>query len=217
VLSDWHIEHGRRETRLGVVLWWISDDATASAAAADASASDAARAADAADDATASDAADATRASDAADDATADDASASDAADATRAASDASDAADDDAANQNLFKLLTKEPDMREGLKVIQTTGAYYGYAVTRVGWLRRVDGDEYELLPGAVTIQRTGERNLAGLDLLASGGLGNRYAASEPAESSEEIHRLLVRRSLPANEAAWASVCPKPKGWVEP
>lgn len=105
---------------------------------------------------------------------------------------------------------------MREGLKVIQVTGAYYGYAVTRVGWLRRVDGDEYELLPGAVTVMRTGQRNLAGIDSLASEGPGKRYQCSEPAKAPEEIHRLLVRRSVPANEKAWAAVCPKPKDWVE-
>ena len=188
VLADWHEEHGKRQpARLGVALWLIAiADAGAAAAA---------------------------------DDAAADDAAAAIAAIAAAAIADAADADADagvDARIKTLNSLLKKEPDMREGLKVVQVTGAYYGYAVTRVGWLRRVDGDEYELLPGAVTVMRTGEHNLAGIDLLASEGPGQRYQCSEPAKASEEIHRLLVRRSVPANEKAWAKVVPRPKDWAE-
>lgn len=105
---------------------------------------------------------------------------------------------------------------MREGLNVVQVTGAYYGYAVTLVGWLRRVSGDEWEMLPGHVTVMRTGKRDLSGLDKLASGGLANRYRASEPAKQPESIHRLLVRRVKPANEEAWRSVVPRPTDWAE-
>ena len=112
--------------------------------------------------------------------------------------------------------MLTEEPDVRDGLKVIQITGAYYGYAVTRVGWLRRVRGDEYELLPGAVTVTRTGNVDQNGLDKLAAKGLGERYSASDASEQPEEIHRLLIRRCIPANEKAWAEALPRPKDWQE-
>ena len=100
---------------------------------------------------------------------------------------------------------------MREGLAVVQVTGAYYGYAVTRVGWLRRVAGDEYEL-HGAVTATRTG-RAPEGLDDLAAGKM-ERYELSQRATQPEMIHRLLMRRALAADERAWAKVCPKPEGW---
>ncbi len=103
---------------------------------------------------------------------------------------------------------------MREGLTVLQVTGAYYGYAVTLVGWLRRVSGDEYEMLPGHVTVLRTGDRDPNGLDKLASEGPGKSYRCSEPSRGPELLHRLLVRRPKPANEKSWAKVVPRPAGW---
>lgn len=104
---------------------------------------------------------------------------------------------------------------MRPGLKIITLPGAYYGYAVTRVGWLRRVSGDEFELV-GACTIARTGQQRLEGINKLASDGPGKGYQVSAADEGPEEVHRLLVRRCVPANEKAWREHCPKPKGWVE-
>lgn len=105
---------------------------------------------------------------------------------------------------------------MRDGLRLIQVPGAYYGFSVTRVGWLRRVDGDEFELL-NAVTVWRSnGQRNPAGVDLLAAKGLGKDYSATEPATQPEELHRLTIRRSIRADEKAWARTCPRPKGWEE-
>lgn len=103
---------------------------------------------------------------------------------------------------------------MREGLNLVQVTGAYYGYAVTLVGWLRRVSGDEWELSPGYVTVMRTGERDLGGLDKLASTGPAKRYTTSEPATLPESIHRLLVRRCKPCDEKAWAKLVPRPSNW---
>lgn len=104
---------------------------------------------------------------------------------------------------------------MRDGLVLVQFPGGYYRN-VTRVGWLRRVEGDEFELL-GAVTVWRqSGSFDPAGLEKLAAKGLGKEYAASEPSASVELAHRLTVRRVLRADERTWAKVCPKPKGWVE-
>ncbi len=150
-------------------------------------------------------------------DAAADDADAV-AADAAAAAADAAaadDAAADDAAGaflqlQNLF---SKDPNMKDGLKIVQVAGAYYGYSVTRVGWLRRVSGDEYELL-NARTIARTGSYSLDGINKLASDGPRDKYRLSEGDKGPEEVHRLLIRRSVPASVDAWAKDCPRPKGW---
>ncbi len=106
---------------------------------------------------------------------------------------------------------------MRTGLTILQVTGGYYGRAVTLVGWVRRVGGDEFEMLPGHITVWReSGAYNQNGLDVLAAKGPVSGYKVSEPAETPEQLHRLLVRRPKPANEKAWAKILPKPKGWQE-
>ena len=105
---------------------------------------------------------------------------------------------------------------MRNGLKIIAYLPGRYGYGLTRVGWLRRVNGDEYELL-GARTIWRAkGNFQMGGLNKLAAEGLGKDYEASDADTMPEELHRLLIRRSLSANEEAWAEHCPRPKDWTE-
>ncbi len=106
---------------------------------------------------------------------------------------------------------------MKTGLTILQVTGGYYGRAVTLVGWLRRVGGDEYEMLPGHVTVWReSGSFQMNGLDTLAAEGLVKGYKASEPAKTVEQIHRLLVRRPKPCTEKSWSTVCPRPKDWQE-
>jgi hypothetical protein len=100
---------------------------------------------------------------------------------------------------------------MREGLKVIQITGRYV-YAVTFVGWLRRIAGDEYILFPGARIVWIKGEAR--GLAHLAANGPGRDYGLLDPTDATEEIHRLLVRRSVLANEQVWKRLCPKPDGF---
>ena len=140
-------------------------------------------------------------------------------ADAAEADADADAAAEADADAAQLQKrflnLLLGEIDMRDGLVLVQFPGGYYRN-VTRVGWLRRVEGDEFELL-GAVTVWReSGSFDPAGLEKLAAGGLGRDYRASEPSPVAELAHRLTVRRVLRADEKAWARTCPKPKGWEE-
>lgn len=103
---------------------------------------------------------------------------------------------------------------MRNGLKVIQVPGRY-GYSVTLAGWLKRVSGDEYEL-HNAVTVARTGNYRLDGLHRLATEGPKKGYHVTEPTKAVEEIHRLLLRRCLLANEKAWAEKCPRPAGWED-
>jgi len=193
---------GRPPTRLGLALWIAADagaDADADDAAAGAAAADAADAD--ADDADAADAAAGAAAADAAD------------ADADDADADDADDADADAADARLTKYLTKEPDMRNGLKIIQVPGRYAGWAVTRVGWLRRISGDEWEMI-GARTIIRTGSPRP--LDSLAADGPRKDHRLTDPAVAPEEIHRLVIRRSLPASVEAWAKHCPRPQNWID-
>jgi hypothetical protein len=100
---------------------------------------------------------------------------------------------------------------MREGLVLVQLPGRYW--SVTRVGWAKRVSGDEWEL-QGAVTVVRTGSPLT--LDMLASKGPDQNHRTTEPAASPELLHRLTVRRVFVANIEAWKKVCPRPKGWTE-
>jgi hypothetical protein len=101
---------------------------------------------------------------------------------------------------------------MRSGLKVIVTPGNYW--ALTQIGWLRRVDGDEYELV-GARSLRRIGEQ--VPLATLAAKGPGKTIQVQPASEQPEELHRLTIRRCIPANEAAWAKECPRPKDWEKP
>lgn len=193
ILGDFEMSHGHRPYRTGIALWIM--DAKEDVDAADAEAVDTADATDTDDTDDAADAA-----SDATDDSEAAGAEAPEAV-----------AAEDAATNRGLTNLLIGDIDVTNGLKVIQVPGRW-GYSVTRVGWLRRVSGDEWELLPGSRTIVRTGQ--LRTLDSLASQGPGEDHRLSDPSGGTEEIHRLIIRRSLPADEAAWMAHCPRPASW---
>jgi len=104
---------------------------------------------------------------------------------------------------------------MRDGLKIIQLTGNYYGRAVTKIAYVRRRGGDEYDILPGArVVVVKNGKKG-RGLESLATKGLGKEYEFMfEASEGVEEISRILVRRALVADEAAWREYIKRPDGW---
>jgi len=188
VLADWYLERGIAEPRLGSALVVVDVDDFASDSAADFFA-------DSADD---DDAVSTSAASSVADD---------------DAADNLADLAHDDGRTvvvEEQTRWIAGEIDMREGLKIVKLPGGYYGRSVTRVGWLRRVSGDEWELLPGARSVWRTGGA-MTPLDQLAAHGPGDNHQVSDPQAGIEEIHRLLLRRCLPADESAWAAHCPRP------
>lgn len=126
------------------------------------------------------------------------------------AAADAADAAIQ--LTRRLTKLLREEPDMKEGLKVVTIPGSY-GYNLARVGWLKRITADEYEL-HGARTIIREGAWSPEGLNQLAAEGPTKKYRLGKPDKLPEEVHRLTMRRCLPCDETAWEKECPRPKDW---
>lgn len=107
---------------------------------------------------------------------------------------------------------------MEDGIKILQLVGRYNNWAITFVGWMRRVgSGDEWHLLPGArVILKRNGHTGI-GLTGLAGQGLTSSYWIKEPSATHEHVHRLLVRRCIAADEKAWAKDCPRPKGWYTP
>jgi hypothetical protein len=110
--------------------------------------------------------------------------------------------------------VLTSEEDMREGLTIVQTF-TRYGYAITRVGWLRRDRGDEWSLHQARTMLRTDGMRWEAnGLDAAASAGPGKRYTLTEPAKLPIEFHRLTLPPTRPCDEKAWAKHCPRPEDW---
>ena len=99
---------------------------------------------------------------------------------------------------------------MNEGLKILTyPSGGYYPYVF--VGWLRRVGGDDYELV-GARIIRRFGRDGA--LVNLAEKGPQSDTQLLDAAKHPEPVHRLLMGRVIQANAGAWKKECPKPKDW---
>jgi len=100
--------------------------------------------------------------------------------------------------------------DMKNGLKIFSVPGGYYPFVL--VGWLRRVEGDEYEVLGGRV-VRRFGQSQA--LSSLAQKGPAKdtELLAASPTET---VHRLLIGRCIPCEPSEWVKECPKPKGWLD-
>lgn len=134
-----------------------------------------------------------------------------DAADAATTAATAAttDAAATTAATAAFSKQLKECDQMREGLMLLKLPG-YYG--PVRVGWLKRISGDNYELLPGSVLLVRTkGTRKLA--ELAAKGPLDD-HKCEDRAETSLDVNEFRVWQPWQCNEEAWKEHCPRPKDW---
>ena len=188
VLSDHELLSRGRKSRALMGMSLVDATAAAADAAADAAAAATADAAAAATAATADATATATAATAAADAA------------ATTAAADA--------AATTFSRMLAKEIDMREGLKLIKLPG-YYG--PVRVGWLRRIDGDNYELLAGSVLVIRTsGSRALA--ELAADGPLKD-HKLTDKAGTAHDINEFRVWQAIDCGDA-WREFVPQPKEW---
>jgi hypothetical protein len=133
-------------------------------------------------------------------------------ADDTTATADDDDATDDssndnDATDNNNNHHHWRTHEMREGLLLIQVPGRYWG--VTRVGWARHVEGDEWELCGAVTLVRKSGSRRLS---QLAEDGPQQDHSVSEPARLPELLHRWSARRVLVADVKAWAEHCPKPE-----
>jgi hypothetical protein len=115
-------------------------------------------------------------------DATADtDDAAADADDADDATTDADDADDSDSSNDNNNSHYWRTHEMRAGLLLIQVPGRYWG--VTRVGWARHVEGDEWELHGAVTLVRKSGSRKLS---QLAEDGPQQDHSVSTPARLPE-------------------------------
>jgi hypothetical protein len=97
--------------------------------------------------------------------------------------------------------------DMEEGLKVVSVISGYVPYVF--VGWLRRIDGDEYELVNARV-IRRFGDGYSIAELALKGPKLGPGATQLLP-PATETVHRLMMSRCIAANVEAWKAACPAP------
>jgi hypothetical protein len=74
--------------------------------------------------------------------------------------------------------------------------------------------GDEFEIL-GARIMIRAGQARAGGLAEAAAKGPAKHYTLTDAATKPEELH-LLIQRTLPCDEKAWAKHCPKPVDWKD-
>jgi len=99
---------------------------------------------------------------------------------------------------------------MREGLAIVVTPGGGY-WPLPQIGWLRRVAGDEWEIVNARV-LKRAG--TAVPLADLAADGLGDRTSIGRPSKYPVPVHRLTIRRVEFADPEKWAKECPRPSGW---
>ena len=101
---------------------------------------------------------------------------------------------------------------MHKGLFIVSLpSGGTWPY--TEIGYLRRLEGDEWEM-HGARIIKRYG-KNQALADLAANGPASDTIllpASRKPLP----VHRLHMGRPEVCDEKAWAAHVPKPQGWDE-
>ena len=85
---------------------------------------------------------------------------------------------------------------------------------VLRLGWVRRVEGDEYEALH-MVTPLRNGDYDTL-WDSLAIDGPPKKWKFSRPMPRPSPLNRFHILGPVSLDPKQWAEVCPKPKGWEE-
>ena len=90
---------------------------------------------------------------------------------------------------------------MREGLTILFSTGTYFSSC--RMGWLRPVNGDEWEIL-SARNVRRTASNGIIALATCAAEkGLGG-HELGEVDPEPEDVHRLHCLKSIRVAEKDW-------------
>ncbi len=106
---------------------------------------------------------------------------------------------------------IKENAEMRHGLAIVCSPAGYGPYV--RIGWCRRVDGDEWEIVNARVVRRFGTGGELA--KLAVDGPLTDTQLLSAAATPSP-IHRLHAIRYEAASESAWAEHCPRPHGWTD-
>ena len=122
-------------------------------------------------------------------------------ADAYDAYADAYADADASRAQKQLINSLKHGDEMREGLTILFSTGTYFSSC--RMGWLRPVNGDEWEIL-SARNVRRTASNGIIALATCAAEkGLGG-HELGEVDPEPEDVHRLHCLKSIRVAEKDW-------------
>lgn len=103
---------------------------------------------------------------------------------------------------------------MREGLAVIVVPGSRYGYSLTRIGWLKRVTGDEWEIEQSRVLMRRSwsAERQPFRDVAESKGSLKTGHFLDPSSKVPESLHRLQVTRVCmvpPEDYSFWVGLFP--------
>ncbi len=100
---------------------------------------------------------------------------------------------------------------MKEGIAIISQPSGWYPYV--QIGWLKHLDGFEWEI--HGVRVIRLFGPNVA-LTTLAEKGPQHGTELLPASHLPELIFRPNVRRCIVADARAWVKECPKPKSWEE-
>lgn len=98
---------------------------------------------------------------------------------------------------------------MRNGLYLL-TTPSSGNVAVLRVGWLRRVEGDEYEVINARTPLR--GEYKTT-FDM-AQNAPPPGWKWTEPLERPLQLHRFQIRAPVELSAEGYAKLCPRPEGF---
>jgi len=85
---------------------------------------------------------------------------------------------------------------------------------VIRIGWVRRIEGDEYEGLH-VVTPKRNGDYDTMFSDA-AIDGPPKKWDYTRPLPRPSPLNRFHILGPVSLDPKQWADVCPTPKGWME-
>lgn len=102
---------------------------------------------------------------------------------------------------------------MREGLAIVVSPSAGTYYGVSRVGWLHRIEGDEWEICSCRI-LQTTGE--YVAFAKMADVGPDDNTKLGVISKFPEPIHRSDFVRTVYCTVENWLRHCPKPDGMAE-
>ena len=114
---------------------------------------------------------------------------------------DASAYADHPIQKQLINSIKNSEDEMTQGLAILFSTGTYFSSC--RIGWLRQVTGDEWEI-DSARNVRRTASNGIMALaQCKAAKGLGG-HEMGEVDTEPESVHRLHMLKAIRVPRADW-------------
>lgn len=107
---------------------------------------------------------------------------------------------------------------MQQSLMIYQLPGGRYGRLLTRVGWFKHLDGDNWVVVDSRIVVRKRQDRfRWDGLDRLADNGPEKEgYKLYDPMIEPQPLHVLWLigPRVCRLKGTDWLEACPKPNGW---